>query len=168
MKVKEDLNVIIERFPYWESINKKLLKDVETIGYSDCSYKTFVKAKMSDFKINSKNIDIITSWISSLIDRDYNYVRRKYKLNFFDTWFASYDYNDHTADHDHALTFLSFVYYINTPQGSSPLIFTTSKRKVKAKEGEVIIFPGFLKHYVPNNKCENRTILAGNVELTRD
>jgi len=60
MKVKEDLNVIIERFPYWESINKKLLKDVETIGYSDCSYKTFVKAKMSDFKINSKNIDIIT------------------------------------------------------------------------------------------------------------
>ena len=56
----------------------------------------------------------------------------------------------------------SFVYFVKTPKGSSPLIFTNSGKRIKAEEGKIVIFPGRLLHHVPKNKCEGRMTLAGN------
>ena len=109
MKLREDLEVIIEKQPYYESLNQKLLQDVESVDYSHWSYKTNVKAKMSDFQTHSKSIELVTDWIASLIDKEYQYVQRGYRLDFENTWFAKYDHGDYTKEHDHALCFFSFV-----------------------------------------------------------
>ena len=45
----------------------------------------------------------------------------------------------------------------------SPLVFTTSGKKIKAEEGKVVIFSGDILHHVPKNRCNNRIVLAGNI-----
>ena len=65
--------------------------------------------------------------------------------------------------HAHHPSAYSFVYFLRCPKGSSPLIFTTSGKRIKAEEGKVVIFPGNLKHHVPKNKCYDRIVLAGNI-----
>ena len=167
MKLREDLEVIIEKQPYYESLNQKLLQDVESVDYSHWSYKTNVKAKMSDFQTHSKSIELVTEWIASLIDKEYQYVQRGYRLDFENTWFAKYDHGDYTKEHDHALCFFSFVYYIKCPPGSAPLVFTTTGKQVNPEEGMVVIFRSCMRHGVPQNGCDNRIVLAGNVELTK-
>ena len=54
------------------------------------------------------------------------------------------------------------MYYINTPKGSSPLVFSESRKKIYPKSGQMIIFPSWIRHEVPPNKCEGRSIIAGN------
>ena len=66
-------------------------------------------------------------------------------------------------NHNHTSALMGFVYFINTPKGSSPLVFKTSGKKIKAEEGKIVLFPGVMNHYVPKNKCKNRMILAGNI-----
>ena len=46
---------------------------------------------------------------------------------------------------------MGFVYFIQCPRGSSPLVFSTSGKRVKAEEGKVVIFPGNIYHHVPKN-----------------
>ena len=63
---------------------------------------------------------------------------------------------------------IGFVYFVNAPKGASPLVFTTSGKKIKAEAGKVVIFPGTMYHHVPKNKCKNRVILAGNMVFDLD
>ena len=81
-------------------------------------------------------------------------------------WYARYDKNNHTLEHDHNLSWLSFVYFVKCPRGSSPLVFTTSGKKVKAEEGKIALFPANILHHVPKNKGEGRLVLAGNLFFT--
>ena len=54
---------------------------------------------------------------------------------------------------------------MRSPKGSSPLVFDTSGRKAKPDEGKIVIFPGLIKHSVPNNRCDGRVVIAGNYIL---
>ena len=163
MKLRENVNIIIENYPFYETLNPKLMEDVSNINFEN-SYQTNVYGKMSSWRIHSPNIEIIHSWVTQLINRDSKYPTGILKFN--DTWFAVYDEGDFAHIHDHHRVVFSFVYFINCPQGSSPLIFTTSGKRIKAEEGKLVIFPGLTKHHVPKNKCKNRVILAGNVVVT--
>ena len=78
-----------------------------------------------------------------------------------------YDKGDYTQTHHHSFVLYAFVYFIKTPKGSSPLVFTKSGKKIKAEEGKVVIFPGVLRHHVPKNRCDDRIIVAGNVVFTQ-
>ena len=80
------------------------------------------------------------------------------------SWLANYGRGDWTARHDHG-SWYSYVYFVRTPRGSSPLIFTTSGKRIKAQEGKVVIFPGNIMHHVPPNRGVERMTLAGNIEL---
>ena len=81
-------------------------------------------------------------------------------------WFARYNKNDSCTSHDHLpFALFSFVYFVNTPKGSSPLVFTTSGKKIKAEEGKVVIFPACVYHDVPPNECDGRIVMAGNVHI---
>ena len=57
------------------------------------------------------------------------------------------------------------MYFIKTPEGSSPLIFTESGEEVKAKEGITVIFPSHLYDHVPPNECEDRVTMSGNIQV---
>ena len=162
MKVRENHEIIIDKYPFAGRLNSRLLSDAEGIDYP-LSFKTNVKGKMSKWSVESDNLETLKEWITSLVKEKHNF--RGYQLVFKEMWYARYDKNDHTLEHDHNLSWLSFVYFVKCPRGSSPLIFTTSRKKVKAEEGKVVIFPSWIRHSVPKNRCEDRVVVAGNIIL---
>ena len=166
MIIREKHEVIIEKYPYFESMNKRLLEDLEKLDYPH-SYTTNVKAKHTDWQVSSPNIDKILSWVTNILRGKYSWIgQRKLIINFPDTWFVNYDEGEYTVSHDHVPSIWSWVYYVNTPKGSSPLIFTRSGKKVKAEAGKLVLFPSSVYHYVPPNKCKDRIALSANVTFS--
>ena len=153
----EDL--IIEQHPDYEKLNSNLLKESEGVIY-DWSDITYVRGKMSEWYICGKYIDIIKKWAISLTPPIMGVVPR-----IINAWYARYDYGNHALVHNHGDMYASFVYYVKTPEGSSPIVFPDENETVEAKEGNLLIFPGHINHYVPENKCDSRVIVAGNINL---
>ena len=81
-------------------------------------------------------------------------------LKLYEYWGMLYKKNTETKPHNHFPYALSFGYYINVPNGSSPLIL--GGEKVYPKEGEVVIFPASTVHSVPPSPVDDRTMIAGN------
>ena len=46
--------------------------------------------------------------------------------------------------------------------GVSRVALITGEEKIYPKEGEVIFFPAWVRHFVPTNDCKERSIIAGN------
>ena len=153
----EDL--IIEQHPDYEKLNSNLLKESEGVIY-DWSDITYVRGKMSEWHICGKYIDVIKEWAKTLTPSINGMIPR-----IIDAWYARFDYGNNALVHNHGDMYASFVYYIKTPEGSSPIIFPDENETVEAKEGNLLIFPGHINHYVPENKCEGRVIIAGNINL---
>tara|TARA_B100001989_G_C24339157_1_gene364125 strand:+ start:121 stop:630 length:510 start_codon:yes stop_codon:yes gene_type:complete len=153
----EDL--IIEQHPDYENLNQKLLKESEGVIY-DWTDITYVRGKMSEWHICGKYIDVIKEWAKTLTPSVKGMIPR-----IIDAWYARYDYGNHALVHNHGDIYASFVYYIKTPEGSSPIIFPDENETVEAKEGNLLIFPGHINHYVPENKCDGRVVIAGNINL---
>ena len=165
---KEKLHVIIENHPFHESLNSKILKETVNVSYTESGTVLGGKAsnvrasKTTDFKISSPSLEVIYEWILNILGS-----RSKTSFCSFtipDAWLANYSVKEFTVSHCHPSPF-SFVYFVRCPKGSSPLIFTTSGKKIKAEEGKVVIFPGNILHHVPENKCDGRITLAGNVNV---
>ncbi len=156
--IKEDIDIIIDKYPYSKSINKRLMDDIDKMGYNDMSYyrkndtAKFSSATMSDAARS------ISDWVCKLISIKYDLGNLLSKC-----FFTRCDKGDCIAVHQHFPDCFSWVYYVNTPRGSSPLVFTSSNKKIKAEEGQVLIFPSLVKHHVPFNRCDARISLVGNV-----
>ena len=83
------------------------------------------------------------------------------------TWVARLDKGQQTIRHfHHPHCSIVFVYFVNTPKGSSPLVFPTSGKKVKAEAGTLVIHPGVMQHEVPPNKCDGRITIASNLYIS--
>ena len=161
-RVKETFEIIIDRYPYYQSLNEKLLEDSKRSDYPvNLSYEDNYKfyAKHSDFNTSSKSIDIINSWVINVLCIKYPGL---IELKSVASWFALYNRGDWVACHDHIPNLYSYVYFVDSPKGSSPLVFTTSGKRIKAEKGKVVIFPASMIHHVPVNKCDGRVTLAGN------
>ena len=52
-----------------------------------------------------------------------------------------------------------FFLCLSMSKRSSPIIFTTSGRKVNQKEGQLIVFDSRLKHRVPHNQLKGNVFL---------
>ena len=163
MEVKENHEIIIDKYPFSSRLNPRLLSEADSIDYPH-SFKTNVMARMSGWHMESDSLETLKKWIVSLIRNKHN-LKRSYNLTFIDTWFARYNHGDYTKEHDHSFSWMSFVYFVKCPRRSSPLIFTTSRKRIKAEEGKVIIFPAWIRHSVPKNRCDGRVVVAGNMEL---
>ena len=180
LKIKEFHHVITEKHPYHESLKEKLMKDIDGLKFytpEDNYAFTNIRGSQYNFDKNEpKSVRLITQWIYNLILGKYSSsfigLKEEY-LHTDDTshppnissssWFARYNEGELTWKHDHKHALLGYVYFINSPKGSSPLVFSTSGKRIKPEEGTVVIFPGTLMHHVPKNRCNNRLILAGNI-----
>ena len=111
----EDL--IVEQYPDYKKLNSNLLKESEGVIY-DWSDITYVRGKMSEWHICGKYIDVIKEWAKTLTPSVKGMIPR-----IIDAWYARYDYGNHALVHNHGDIYASFVYYIKTPEGSSPIIF---------------------------------------------
>ena len=112
--------------------------------------------------------DVVDSSIQDLFDWAMDFIPQsdisKHKVDHY--WIAKYNRGDFTLSHSHYPCLYSFVYFVNSPKGSSPLVFTTSGQSIEAKRGRIVIFPGILEHHVPKNECDDRVIISGNVFFT--
>ena len=164
IRITQEFKIIVEKHPLSESINKKIVEDfkgfpfLRDITNLDGS-STNVKAPQSYNDITSPSITLIKQWVINLVGT--------YGGSFFQVaacWGAKYGKGDYTISHEHFPDTFAFVYFLKSPRGSSPLVFSTSGTKIKAEEGKVVIFPSNMYHYVPKNNCEGRITLAGNID----
>ncbi len=174
MFVKEKHDVIIEYYPFADSIKEKILSDSSKFPLIREKYNwdgglTNVRALQMEPidhpDQNFSSVNLLFDWILTLV-RNQKYIKSQhllFKIDHF--WIANYEKGDFTIPHHHHPSHWSFVYFLNSPKGSSPLVFTTSGKKIKAEDGKVVIFAGEVLHHVPKNKCDGRIVLAGN--LTR-
>ena len=161
--IKENLKVLVEYHPFHESIKKKILADNLNFIRNpivDGSVSN-LRAERTVGEYYPKSVDLIKEWILTIIRQ--NYTGFDYSI---DAWVAKYSQGDYAIEHDHIPYAFSYVYFVITPNGSSPLVFSTSGKRIKAEEGKVIIFPGSLRHHVPKNRCEGRVTIAGNIWIS--
>tara|TARA_R100000008_G_C3474437_1_gene110646 strand:+ start:40 stop:576 length:537 start_codon:yes stop_codon:yes gene_type:complete len=168
--VKELLNVQIEKHPYSDDLNEKLLKDCENFNFIRDAKNidggdTNVKALQTSSHISSKSMELIQDWILNLLKQRFPGHSGGSTSGFtvINRWVARYNKGDYTRPHSHKPAFQSFVYFIKSPKGSSPLVFTNTKKKIQPVEGVVVLFDGVMRHHVPPNNCEDRVVLAGNI-----
>ena len=168
--VKEPLPIQIEKHPCSDSLNEQILKDCENFQFSRDVRNldggdTNVKALQTFSPLSSKSIDLIQDWILNLLKQRFPGHSGGSTSGFtvINRWVARYNKGDYTRPHSHKPAFQSFVYFIKSPKGSSPLVFTNTKKKIQPVEGVVVLFDGVMRHHVPPNNCEDRVVLAGNI-----
>ena len=78
-------------------------------------------------------------------------------------WGAHYKDTEKTHIHNHEPAWYSFVYYLKTDHNCSPIMFEGESLdlSVDPKPNMLLLFPGYLNHYVPPTKGE-RVLVAGN------
>ena len=156
--LREKLMIQEYSYPYAAKINPSLYSLVET-SEDDRGKHSTVHAKMTRMNLKSPEVDRLVEWVLSLIKRDFRVTPCEAK----GVWGVMYNNGDYIGEHNHQSTSTySFVYYVNTPKGSSPLVFSTSRYKVKPIPGKLVLFESRLYHYIPPNKCNQRCIISGN------
>ena len=98
----------------------------------------------------------------------------------YDCWGAIYSKGNYTKRHEHWPQVWSWVYNVECCEDCSPLVFddvyiahkhtspklrrTSHKHSIRPKSGNMILFPGWIRHSVPEHQCDHdRIILAGNL-----
>ena len=171
MYCRENLEIEIHYHPHHQSLNKKLMDDFSKLSFyshEDTSNHTNIKGSQfgftgDDLYLKPKGVTLIENWVEQIV-RD----KLSGSFNFrFGTWAARLDKNQETLEHSHLhFCTLAFVYFVNAPKGSSPLVFPTSGKKIKAEPGKLVLFPPSLNHKVPINKCDNRVTIASNITIS--
>ena len=161
MIVSEKAKIHIDDYPFAEKLNPILHRIIveksnkEDFGAVMTDWESF---DVREFKlIGDYATNLIKGWI-----REIYTPTRPFGLKLNNIWGQWYRKGDYQISHAHYPNQWSFVYYVNTPKGSSPLVFTETRKKIYPKAGQMIIFPSWIRHEVPPNKCEGRSIVAGN------
>ena len=166
MIVKETHEIVEDFYPFAHSIKDNIIKESTNFPFLREIYNadgglTNVRSLQTRGIRDARNIPavrLLFRWIIDLTP-----CSNDYPLKIRTFWISKYGHRDFTISHNHRPSSYSFVYFVNCPKGSSPLIFTTSGKRIKPEEGKVIIFPGNVFHHVPKNRCDNRIVLAGNM-----
>ena len=112
--------------------------------------------------IESITIDVANKFAlftNSLFNSETRIDTKKFKIDTY--WALTYPLNSWIEPHNHFPHALSFTYYINAPQMSSPFIIKDQKHWIK--EGQLVIFPSFLTHWVPPAIVNGRTSISGDI-----
>ena len=161
------------QYPDAEKLNP-VLHDIITDITKDSEHPNNMGALMSEpYDFTIKEFNIIVEYVKEVLDdlKDAPYPYKSSPLKLVELWGQYYKKGASQIPHYHRHVDWAFVYYVNTPEGSSPLVFDAGelagvdveRKEVYSKAGEVIIFPGWLIHYVPENKGEGRSVISGNL-----
>lgn len=159
VSVREQHDIFICHYPFWESLNPKLHIFIKSLP-DNYQRSTNVKAKMTHYCVVNEQFERIGRWVYQKLPSICPPGLNEFKL--VEMWGALYNENDYTVAHDHRPLSYSFVYFVNTPRNSAPLIFNSSNVKIKPEPGKCVIFPSWLVHSVPKNKSKERSVVAGN------
>lgn len=96
--------------------------------------------------------------LSGIPPEEYNFFLKKIQLT--KCWGVVYNKGQWATEHNHMPFTHSFVYYLRTPENSSPIVMENNTFFVK--ENDCIFFPSHINHSVPPNQCDGRYVIAGN------
>ena len=170
MYLSENL-VALERFYSLSDTVNPILQDLilnaEDKSRIEGPTSRYYLSSFTPFVLQDDELGSLVKWVQQIICSDIVNI----PLKCPEVWGVIYNKGDYINTHTHKQgdmidsstpNYFSFVYYVNAPDGSSPLVFPTSGHEIKAENGKVIIFESRLRHYIPSNECEGRYIIAGN------
>ena len=141
---------------------------LEAYNHNDMSYKTRVDAQMSSYFIWEKTPKY--NKLLQRIEQTANTIYKdKYKLDqrlgykLVEAWTAIYREGDHAAVHKHDGVNISFVYYIDVGENTTPLEFQYSDFVLEPKNDLLVMFGSNVYHAVPKHKGRDRVVMAGNL-----
>ena len=82
-----------------------------------------------------------------------------YSFKICDAWGLLYKKGEGVEKHNHFPYSLAFVYYVNTPEKSSPVIL--NGEEIRPTAGQVLFFQGHHYHEVPPSNVDDRCVIAG-------
>ena len=154
-----------------EALNQHLIKDIMDAGHG--SKLTLASCFRTRWNMHETSqafallgngaVDIAKRFYTQEYDEDGNH--RDYNLRVSESWGLIYKKGDKTGMHHHFPSLWSYVYCVKASSECSPLVFpTVEDYSVKPEEGQIIVFPGYLYHEVPEQTCDyERIMVAGNI-----
>ena len=145
------------------------ISKLDFLWHEENVYGTNIKGSQFNFCNNldakPRGVLLIERWVKQIV---LSQIRGNIPVTIkYATWVARLDKGQQTIRHfHHPHCSIVFVYFVNTPKGSSPLVFPTSGKKVKAEAGTLVIHPGVMQHEVPPNKCDGRITIASNLYIS--
>ena len=164
-----DAKLYSYKYPKAEKLNP-ILHEIVIDLTEDSEHPNSMGALMSNpYDFTVKEFDIIVEYVKEVLGslKDAPHPYKSNPLKLVEVWGQYYKEGAYQISHYHVHSDWAFVYYINTPEGSSPLVFDKSEKEVYSNAGEVVIFPGWLIHHVPKNKGEGRSVLSGNLSYIK-
>ena len=92
--VKENLPLIVEHYPFYKSVNEKIVKDSEGAVFSKQVNMSSIQASQTvSRKIHSESIDKIYNWIITILQSQFcsHPNLRIYDFEIDNSWLAVYD-----------------------------------------------------------------------------
>ena len=159
MQVFQRTQVHTYEYPFSERLNPKL----HNIILEKAVNRDFGATMTSWHEcFDIKEFLTIGDWVYNIIQGFSNNYDELFDLKLKDLWGQYYKKGDYQITHNHNPLSWSFVYYVNAPKGSAPLVFTSSNKKIFPKPGMLVLFPSWIEHHVPKHKCEEiRSVVSG-------
>ena len=137
------------------------IKDLPKIGYEPS-----VNASMSDRRIHEQGNPVLSqflSWLQKIITKNTHIFGKDGALRLEEVWGTTFKKGDNITPHNHMPYAWTWIFYVNVPADSSPIIFSESKHTVPAVQGKLLILEGRLMHEVPECTTDGRCIVSGNI-----
>jgi len=150
-----------------EKLQKKLGQACRDIGDVQKS-STNVQASMTGWYMHETNSDFMEVCRMAIELAYDNSPRQGVPLIPYDCWGAIYSTGDYTKIHEHWPQIWSWVYNVTCCNKCAPLKFIDSlyEHTIYPKSGNMVLFPGWIRHSVPEHQCDHdRIILAGNLGI---
>ena len=164
--VKSATEIITTTLGMPEDYKQRCVQEIYKIGDKQ-GQKTNVKAIMSSYWI-WKETDVFNPLLDKIKEKVYvafPILDSRFKYGLQDCWGAVYKNGHYTVSHSHIPSHISFVYYLKSNIGSSPLNFDGCDFNIQPYDDLLIIFPSYLLHSVPKHKGEDRVCIAGNMSM---
>ena len=150
-----------------KDLQKRIAQACRDIGDVQKS-TTNVQGSMTGWYMHEANPDFMEVCRTAAEIAYENSPRQGVPLMPYDCWGAIYSKGDYTKTHEHWPMIWSWVYNVECCEHCSPLIFDDSDgiHSIQPKSGNMIMFPGWVRHSVPKQECDHdRIIISGNLGI---
>lgn len=168
--------LVIKHLPSHERYKDELLSLIEqSDGESLKGANDVDQIARADFFVDSRRLYeplfmmLIKDLMKELSGEFINLQSTDFQCESVRPWYQQYYQTDAHGWHDHAYnSTLSLIYYLELPRGGPGTEFidpfSGCVHSPKVKEGDVLVFPSFVRHQSPPNKSDQRkTIISINL-----
>jgi hypothetical protein len=175
LNIQTTMNVFEDNLDYlinFEDWNGRLKEAILKEGDKQ-NRETNVQADMTSWKMHSDNKSfqaLLRIIVNEKLDKfdELGLVQDgKVAVYCQDMWGAVYKKGDYTKEHSHKGALYAFTYYVQVPEGSSPLVFTNpGLMQIQPRTGTLLIWHADYKHMVPEQQVDGeRIMIAGNLNV---